>query len=95
MIRVRFANGVTVQYNSGYYVEPWNGGALIKDKQGGVSIALVTACSGAIIEWTPPCAVFNAVNDLDGYRLSTILSDIGKIKAKITKLSTAERRRRG
>lgn len=58
MITVRFANGFSVTYNTANYAEHGDRFYRLRDKEGGVLIALVP--KQAMLEWKPACKVFQA-----------------------------------
>jgi hypothetical protein len=96
MIRVRFPNGQTVQYNDANYVEWKTHNAKLSIK-GGRSIAFVPYTSGAIIEFERPCSVSNPLQPLTNREnLEAFIAGIEKcehtallaqLKSKLTRFS--------
>lgn len=97
MIRVRFPNGTTIQYNTAtsmrYKPEAWE---LYADGEKGkqIWVASIQLTAGAVVEGVPACWVYDAKGDAVGIRFEGIRSDISAIRRKIGKLSTAERKAR-
>lgn len=57
MLRVRFATGLTLTYNTGWYAEAWgsDGRISIKEKKDGTLLAIAPA--DALVEWASPCRI--------------------------------------
>ena len=87
MMTVRFASGLSVQYNTANYVsagspsEPFH---RLETKENGVSIARVPL--DAIVEIVPAFRVYNAVNDT---QLQDLVKVIKSLQRKVTKLEKA------
>lgn len=94
MLRVRFPSGITVQYNTAYHLSYYETRWELYTEKGGDLVASIQASAGVIVEAVEACSIYQAVGDPDGTKLSSVLSDVSAIKRKISKLSTAERKRR-
>lgn len=95
MITIRFPSGLSLQYNNVKFIDWRTNMAYLQVEQGkeksySVAVNLNTV---AVIEYEAPCRTYNCMSDPDG-KLAGALDSITKIQRKITKLSTAERKRR-
>lgn len=81
MITVRFPTGFSIQYNTGYFVRPWNDMLEIrKDSKDGVLLALVpTSC---VVEWSSPCRTYQAV-PAESDALLALTKEIKSLKRKL------------
>lgn len=63
MLRVRFPNGMTVEYNSANHLEygpiSWH----LYEKQSGRFVAAIQPSAGVIVESVPACNVYHSTAD--------------------------------
>jgi hypothetical protein len=95
MIRVRYPDGTTFQYNDANYLHrdsiTWD---LYSDAKETKWIASIQASAGAIVEAVPACRIYNAAEQFNSNIMRLLQEDLSIIRKKITKLSTAECKRR-
>lgn len=94
MLRVRYPNGLTIQYNTANCLTPDVHGWNLYTGKGGDWVASIQPSAGAIVEAVEACRVYQAADDPSGEKFDAALDAIEQIRAKIAKLSTAERKRR-
>lgn len=89
MMTVRFASGLSVQYNEALFVGPWGTEAVsLRDKEGGRAIAIVPHAAGAIIELQRPCRVYrDTESDINALRVQ-----IERARATICRLKAGKKR---
>lgn len=83
MITVRFASGQSLQYNSGaqcthdtFGTSIWND----TDHARRSLLAIVQDSAGAVIEWSQPCRVYNALQDQP---LSDLTKEVRSLRRSI------------
>lgn len=90
MTTIRFPSGLCVRYNSAAAFSRINGGTHLERKdRPNRTLAFIPDASGAIVEWTPPCAVFNT-NESDA--LKDIQRELVALRRKIS-VSQSKRRK--
>ena len=93
-LRIRWPNGNVAVYNDAVDTSRVIDGVICLLNNKGNWLAQISPGADLVIEATPPCRVFNSLNDPDGKYIESILRDVQAMKRKLTKLSTAERRAR-
>lgn len=102
MLTVRFPDGTSLQYNTATYVSYHNSHARLWTQNGGQWVATIFFSSGAVIEATTACRVYNPVKqtgDVIGWlldnmrRLSwTELGRLAELKAALKDFNMQHRR---
>ena len=86
---VRFPNGQAVQYNSAHYLLRTESGWVLKTSETGTFVAFIQLSAGAIVEFSAPCRVYDAVQEGKLRQLEACVDALTKeirlLKRKLTK----------
>lgn len=86
MLTVRYPNGQAVQYNRAWFVKYHDYAWCIYDKspdKGGSLQLVIQPSAGAIVEWVPPCRVYNALSEQSIQSFANMGKELRSIKRKL------------